>query len=173
MKRLIVVLVLLVVCALIASADWPTVETFDRGYITAAVHLELAASDSGDITPPIISSDTLDTRGFIIGCCSPQSGRGHGVRMRYRQEGLDGWYRWNQWLECSTYNPGMLMTGSWAGFGGVNSLGMTPFMPLVNVKLLRLINPNTVASQSMVVIWFMDQREAKAADWSKWEMPNK
>lgn len=174
MTRLARIVFALLLMAMPAIADWETVEVFDRGYITAAVHKIVAEADSEDVTPPIIDGDTLDTRGFMIGygCPTSEGEVGYALHIRYREAGLDGWYRWNQWLECDGYNFGMPLIGSWSPTSGDYGFGMTPFMPIANVRLLRLLNPVDATSISTVTIWFIEQREAKAADWSAWDMPN-
>lgn len=155
------------------SAAGQTFNVWERGYITCPVHGIVDKADSLDITPPIIAGDTLNTRGFMIGLRSTMAvGLGYGISIRYRQAGDDGWERWDQWLNgAGASNLGMPLIGDWQPSGSTWEMALTDFMPLANVRLLRLLNPSTNASMQTVTIWFLDQQDARAADWSAWTMP--
>lgn len=168
MRKLVAALILLLIA--MPAAGQQTVNTWERGYITAAVPAEISPADSVDITPPIIESDTLNVRGFMVGISGAAVHTDHSVFMRYREAGDDGWERWDQWLKCRL-NYGMPLVSEWKYGAGIKSANMTPFIPISNVRLLRLFNHNNT-SATTVTIWFIDKQDADEADWSKWDLPN-
>lgn len=168
MRKMICALALLCIAASVCSGQ--TFNIWERGYITAPAHACIAASDSVDLSPPVVGGDTLNVRGFMVGYRATTHGQDHSMQVRYREAGSGGWERWDQWLKASPANLGLPLPSRWQGMGGTNGIGSTPMMPIANIKTLRLFNRSAFAAMSVVVLWFMDPQDAKAADWSSWEM---
>lgn len=171
MKRIALALGLLAALA-VPAMGWWTVNTMERGYVTAPVHLIVDVSDSMDVYPPVIGVDTLDVRGFMLGLRSTETvGQGYGMSIRFRQKGDGGWERWQEWLKYpDPVNLGMPLIGDWQPSGSEWEMALTPFIPLADIRLLRLLNPSSNASMQTVVIWFIDHKVAEDADWSVWDM---
>lgn len=170
MKRLGLVLTLLLL-VVVPVQGWITVNLQEKGYVAATSFVKILASGSVDVTPPIVGGDTLTTRGFMIGYRSTAHGQDHSLQIMYREAGDGGWYRWNEWENASVANYGLPLPSRWQGLGGTNGLGCTPFMPMADLRMLRLFNRTPYSLMNVVVIWFMDSHVADSVDWTTWSMP--
>lgn len=169
MRKLISLLVLLSM-AVIPVCSGQTFNTWERGYITVASCTSVAALDVVSMCAPVVDGDTINVRGIMLGFQSVIAhGHGHNLHIRYREPGADGWERWDQWVKADSSNWGLPLPGKWQGLLGTNSMGCTPFIPLANVRELHLYNSNASAAMHVLVLWFVDEADAKAADWSTWE----